>query len=122
MFRMSIKLLHVSTVCISFAYAFKNLQEPSEEPFDISLVSREVRSLPLQEKNAPGKKAPAAAASTPVSAVDAYQKLLSSIPEFSGFGRLFKVCIVFQFLSSVFFLTSTYANFLNFCSPLNPWS
>ncbi|KAF8684302.1 hypothetical protein HU200_044353 [Digitaria exilis] len=65
--------------------------EPSEEPFDISLVSREVRLLPLQEKKAPGKKAPAAAAApAPVSAVDAYQKMLSSIPEFSGFGRLFK--------------------------------
>nr|CAB3501492.1 unnamed protein product [Digitaria exilis] len=64
--------------------------EPSEEPFDISLVSREIRSLPLQEKK-PGKKAPAAAAApAPVSAVDAYQKMLSSIPEFSGFGRLFK--------------------------------
>ncbi|KAG2553554.1 coatomer subunit gamma-1-like isoform X2 [Panicum virgatum] len=65
--------------------------EPSEEPFDISLVSREVRSLPLQEKKAPGKKAPAAAAApAPVAAVDAYQKMLSSIPEFTGFGRLFK--------------------------------
>ncbi|CAN6290123.1 unnamed protein product [Urochloa humidicola] len=65
--------------------------EPSEKPFDISSVSREVRSLPLQEKKAPGKKAPPAApAPAPVSAVDAYHKMLSSIPEFSGFGRLFK--------------------------------
>ncbi|CAL4938408.1 unnamed protein product [Urochloa decumbens] len=64
--------------------------EPSEKPFDISSVSREVRSLPLQEKKAPGKKAPAAAAPAPVSAVDAYHKMLSSIPEFSGFGKLFK--------------------------------
>ncbi|RLN39967.1 hypothetical protein C2845_PM01G08390 [Panicum miliaceum] len=81
----------------SFDVALANLEaslrtyEPSEEPFDISLVSREVRSLPLQEKKAPGKKAPAAAAApAPVSAVDAYQKMLSSIPEFAGFGRLFK--------------------------------
>jgi coatomer protein complex subunit gamma len=67
--------------------------EPSEEPFDISLVSREVKSQPLQEKKAPGKKPPAGApAPAPVPAVDAYQKILSSIPEFSGFGRLFKVC------------------------------
>ncbi|KAL6648518.1 hypothetical protein ACP70R_012742 [Stipagrostis hirtigluma subsp. patula] len=68
--------------------------EPSEEPFDISLVSREVKSQPLQDKKAPGKKptAAAAAAPAPVSAVDAYQKMLSSIPEFSGFGRLFKSC------------------------------
>nr|AAN60990.1 Putative Nonclathrin coat protein gamma - like protein [Oryza sativa Japonica Group] len=65
--------------------------EPSEEPFDISLVSREVKSQPLQEKKAPGKKPPAGApAPAPVPAVDAYQKILSSIPEFSGFGRLFK--------------------------------
>uniref|UniRef100_A0A0E0KAT6 Coatomer subunit gamma n=1 Tax=Oryza punctata TaxID=4537 RepID=A0A0E0KAT6_ORYPU len=65
--------------------------EPSEEPFDISLVSREVKSQPLQEKRAPGKKPPAGApAPAPVPAVDAYQKILSSIPEFSGFGRLFK--------------------------------
>jgi coatomer protein complex subunit gamma len=62
-------------------------------------VSREVRSLPLKEKAAPGKKPPAAAAApAPVSTVDAYQKMLSSIPEFSGFGRLFKVCILFCLL------------------------
>ncbi|KAL6596335.1 hypothetical protein ACP70R_047699 [Stipagrostis hirtigluma subsp. patula] len=69
--------------------------EPSEERFDISLVSREVKSQPLQDKKAPGKKptAAAAAAPAPVSAVDAYQKMLSSIPEFSGFGRLFKALL-----------------------------
>lgn len=65
--------------------------EPSEEPFDIYLVSREVKSQPPQEKKGPGKKPPAGApAPAPVSAVDAYQKMLSSIPEFSGFGKLFK--------------------------------
>uniref|UniRef100_A0ACD5XIH9 Uncharacterized protein n=1 Tax=Avena sativa TaxID=4498 RepID=A0ACD5XIH9_AVESA len=65
--------------------------EPSEEPFDISLVSREAKSRPLQDKKVPGKKPPAGApAHAPVSAVDAYQKVLSSIAEFSGFGRLFK--------------------------------
>lgn len=65
--------------------------EPSEEPFDISLVSREAKSQPLQDKKAPGKKPPAGApALAPVSAVDAYQKVLSSIAEFSDFGRLFK--------------------------------
>ncbi|EEE58633.1 hypothetical protein OsJ_09998 [Oryza sativa Japonica Group] len=68
-----------------------NLRNPLREPFDISLVSREVKSQPLQEKKAPGKKPPAGApAPAPVPAVDAYQKILSSIPEFSGFGRLFK--------------------------------
>lgn len=65
--------------------------EPSEEPFDISLVSREAKSQPLQDKKAPGKKPPAGVPPpAPVSAVDAYQKMLSSIAEFSGFGRLFK--------------------------------
>lgn len=65
--------------------------EPSEEPFDISLVSREAKSRPLQDKKVPGKKPSAGApAHAPVSAVDAYQKVLSSIAEFSGFGRLFK--------------------------------
>ncbi|TVU47821.1 hypothetical protein EJB05_07430 [Eragrostis curvula] len=67
--------------------------EPSEKPFDISLVSREVKSHPIHEK-APGKKphatAVAAATPAPVSAVDSYHKMLSSIPEFSGFGKLFK--------------------------------
>ena len=58
-------------------------------------MSREARSHPLQDKKAPGKKPPAGApAPAPVSAVDAYQKMLSSIAEFSGFGRLFKVCTV----------------------------
>jgi coatomer subunit gamma len=63
-------------------------------------VSREVRSLPPKEKAAPGKRPPAgaAAAAAPVSTVDAYQKMLSFIPEFSGFGRLFKVCILFYLL------------------------
>lgn len=65
--------------------------EPSEEPFDINSVPREVKSQPLAEKKAPGKKQPAGAPpSGPPSTVDAYEKLLSSIPEFSSFGKLFK--------------------------------
>ncbi|KAJ1704739.1 hypothetical protein LUZ63_004518 [Rhynchospora breviuscula] len=67
--------------------------EPSETPFDISSVPREVRSQPLAEKKAPGKKptGPAGPTSGPVvSAIDAYEKLLSSIPEFAAFGKLFK--------------------------------
>jgi len=68
------------------------IQEPSEEPFDINSVPKEIKSQPLAEKKAPGKKptglgAPPAA---PVSTVDAYEKLLSSIPEFANFGKLFK--------------------------------
>ena len=69
-------------------------QNPTEEPFDIDSVPREVKSLPLVEKKAPGKKptplGPPPPA--PTSASDAYERLLSSIPEFANFGKLFKVC------------------------------
>ncbi|XP_078170528.1 coatomer gamma-2 subunit, putative / gamma-2 coat protein, putative / gamma-2 COP [Carex rostrata] len=67
--------------------------EPSEAPFDISSVPREVRSQPLADKKATGKKptGPVGPTSGPVvSAIDAYEKLLSSIPEFAAFGKLFK--------------------------------
>ncbi|KAK1276354.1 Coatomer subunit gamma [Acorus gramineus] len=66
--------------------------EPSEEPFDISAVPREVKTQPLAEKKATGKK-PAGLGeppSGPPSTVDAYEQLLSSISEFSSFGKLFK--------------------------------
>ncbi|KAK4491389.1 hypothetical protein RD792_002132, partial [Penstemon davidsonii] len=68
------------------------IQDPLEEPFDINSVPKEVKSQPLAEKKASGKKptglgAPPAA---PASAADAYEKLLSSIPEFAAFGKLFK--------------------------------
>ncbi|KAK4794751.1 hypothetical protein SAY86_012745 [Trapa natans] len=66
--------------------------EPSDEPFDISSVPREVKTQPHAEKNAPSKK-PTGLGSPPtgpVATVDTYEKLLSSIPEFSGFGKLFK--------------------------------
>ncbi|KAJ4964927.1 hypothetical protein NE237_016776 [Protea cynaroides] len=66
--------------------------EPSEESFDIDSVPKEVKSQPLAEKKAPGKKPAALGAlpTGPTSTIDAYEKLLSSIPEFSGFGQLFK--------------------------------
>ncbi|KAF8772434.1 hypothetical protein HU200_005760 [Digitaria exilis] len=67
--------------------------EPSDVPFDISSVSKETKSQPLAEKKSTGKKptGPASAVSGPVSTVDAsYEKLLSSIPEFADFGKLFK--------------------------------
>ncbi|KAF2316383.1 hypothetical protein GH714_041724 [Hevea brasiliensis] len=66
--------------------------EPSEEPFDIHSVPKEVKSQPLAEKKAPGKK-PTGLGAPPIgppSTVDAYERLLSSIPEFSNFGKLFK--------------------------------
>ncbi|XP_065855289.1 coatomer subunit gamma-2 [Euphorbia lathyris] len=66
--------------------------EASEEPFDIHSVPREVKSQPLAEKKAPGKKPTGISAlpAGPPSTVDAYERLLSSIPEFSSFGKLFK--------------------------------
>ncbi|KAL7206687.1 hypothetical protein ACSBR2_019409 [Camellia fascicularis] len=67
------------------------VQEPSEEPFDIDSVPKEVKSLPLAEKKAPGKKPTGlgAAPTAPTSTVDACEKLLSSIPEFLSFGKHF---------------------------------
>ncbi|XP_042042774.1 coatomer subunit gamma-2-like [Salvia splendens] len=67
-------------------------QNPTEEPFDINSVPREVKSLPLVEKKAPGKKPTALGGlpPAPTSASDAYERLLSSIPKFANFGKLFK--------------------------------
>ncbi|CAM8922598.1 unnamed protein product [Rhodiola kirilowii] len=66
--------------------------EPSEEPFDINSVPKEIKSQTVGDKKAPGKKPTGLGAppSAPTYSVDAYQKLLSSIPEFSTFGKLFK--------------------------------
>ncbi|KAI4318627.1 hypothetical protein MLD38_032305 [Melastoma candidum] len=65
--------------------------EPSDEPFDITSVPREVKSQPLAEKRAPGRTpASLAAPATTTSTIDTYERLLSSIPEFSNFGKLFK--------------------------------
>lgn len=70
----------------------KYITNPAEEPFDINFVPKDVKSQPLAEKKAPGKKptglgAPPAA---PTSASDSYEKLLSSIPEFAKFGKIVK--------------------------------
>ncbi|KAM3402237.1 hypothetical protein ACQJBY_006269 [Aegilops geniculata] len=73
--------------------------EPSEVPFDISSVPKETKSQPLAEKKATGKKStgPASAVNGPVPTIDAsYEKLLSSIPEFAGFGKLFKSSTPFE--------------------------
>ncbi|AES89090.1 putative coatomer/calthrin adaptor appendage subdomain, coatomer gamma subunit [Medicago truncatula] len=67
--------------------------EPSEEAFDINLVPKEVKSQPLAEKKAPGKKPTGglgAPPSGPPSTVDSYEKQLLSIPEFANFGKPFK--------------------------------
>ncbi|GKV21165.1 hypothetical protein SLEP1_g31170 [Rubroshorea leprosula] len=65
---------------------------PSEEPFDIHSVPKEVKTQPLVEKKAPGKKPAGLGAppSGPATTVDAYERLLSSVPEFSNFGKVFK--------------------------------
>ncbi|KAK4742301.1 hypothetical protein SAY87_000302 [Trapa incisa] len=65
---------------------------PSDEPFDISSVLREVKVQSLAEKKASSKKpsgldAPPAG---PTATVNAYERILSSISEFSSFGKLFK--------------------------------
>ncbi|KAG0500731.1 hypothetical protein HPP92_000803 [Vanilla planifolia] len=66
--------------------------EPSEEPFNISSVSKEVKPQPLTEKKIQGKKPSGFGVSSNgvTQSVDTYEKLLSSFPEFSGFGPLFK--------------------------------
>ncbi|KAH1072312.1 hypothetical protein J1N35_024640 [Gossypium stocksii] len=66
--------------------------EPSEESFDINSVPKEVKIQPLAEKKAPGKKPTCHGGPPPgpPSTIDAYEKLLSSIPEFANFGKLFK--------------------------------
>jgi len=56
-------------------------------------VPKEVKSQPLAEKKVANKK-PTGLGAPPISqssGADAYEKLLSSIPEFSAFGKLFKV-------------------------------
>ncbi|KAI7742130.1 hypothetical protein M8C21_003534 [Ambrosia artemisiifolia] len=66
--------------------------EPSEEPFDISSVSKAVKSQPFAEKKAAAKKTTGLGAppAGPTSTADTYEKILLSIPEFSTFGKLFK--------------------------------
>ncbi|CAA0826430.1 Coatomer subunit gamma [Striga hermonthica] len=68
------------------------VQNPMEEPFDINSVPKDVRSQPLAEKKAIGKKQTGLGAPppAPTSAADAYERLLSAIPEFGSFGKLFK--------------------------------
>ncbi|XP_058750527.1 coatomer subunit gamma [Vicia villosa] len=65
---------------------------PSEVAFDIRLVPKEVKSQPLTEKKAQGKKPTGLGAppSGPPSTVDSYERQLLSIPEFANYGKLFK--------------------------------
>lgn len=86
-------MLHAQLLIIFSCVFSTQVQEPSEEPFDIDSVPKEVKSQPLAEKKAPGKKPTGlgAAPAGPMSTIDTYEKMLSSIPEFSSFGKLFKV-------------------------------
>ena len=56
-------------------------------------MPREVKSQPLAEKKASGKKPTGLGAPPrgPSSTADSYERLLLSIPEFASFGKLFKV-------------------------------
>ncbi|CAK9218113.1 unnamed protein product [Sphagnum troendelagicum] len=74
--------------------------EPSERPFDVAAVSTEVKPQPFTEKKAPTSKkagkdtnqiATANGGGLPGHKTsDSYERLLNSIPEFAGFGKLFK--------------------------------
>ncbi|MCD7449341.1 hypothetical protein HAX54_051282, partial [Datura stramonium] len=84
--------LYLNTLAGDGAVVETDYEEPSEEPFDIHSVPKEVKSQPLAEKKAPGKKLTGLGALPvgPTSAVDSYERLLSSIPEFASYGKLFK--------------------------------
>ncbi|XP_027191338.1 coatomer subunit gamma [Cicer arietinum] len=81
----------LDTPLVNLETSLKNY-EPSEEAFDINLVPKEVKSQPLADKKAAGKKPTGLGAppTGPASTVDSYERLLLSIPEFANFGKLFK--------------------------------
>ncbi|KAI3441307.1 Coatomer subunit gamma [Psidium guajava] len=66
--------------------------EPADQPFDIDSVPKDIKAQPLAEKKASGKKPIGLGAppTAPSAAVDPYDRLLSSIPEFTSYGELFK--------------------------------
>ena len=84
------------------------LQEPSERPFDLAAVPTYVKSQQQVEKKAPTRSDKKAAKDASQKAADigasksfeAYEKLLNSIPQFAGFGKLFKVLQSFLFMVS----------------------
>lgn len=76
------------------------LQEPSDRPFDLGAVSKDVRSHQQVEKKAPTRSEKKAAKNASQKAAadggasksfEAYEKLLNSIPQFASFGKLFTV-------------------------------
>ncbi|XP_024367632.1 coatomer subunit gamma-2 [Physcomitrium patens] len=78
----------------------KSLQsyEPTDRAFDLAAVPRDVKAHQQVEKKAPtGKEKKAAKDASQKAAegkasntFEAYEKLLNSIPQFAGFGKLFK--------------------------------
>lgn len=69
-------------------------------------MPKEVKSHTLAEKKAPGKKPTGLGAipSGPSSTADAYEKMLSAIPEFANFGKLFKVLSLYSSSTILFFM------------------
>lgn len=70
----------------------------------MAAVSRDVKPQPQVEKKAPTSKKAAKDASQKASAnggspntFEAYERLLNSIPQFAGFGKLFKVLRSYTF-------------------------
>jgi coatomer protein complex subunit gamma len=74
------------------------MQESSDRPFDLAAVPRDVKQQLKVEKKAPtskekkaAKDASQKAAADGAVADGAYERLLNAIPQFAGFGKLFKV-------------------------------
>ena len=75
-------------------------QEPSDRPFDLAAVPRDVKPQPQVEKKAPTNREKKAAKDVSLKAgadggasntFEAYERLLNAIPQFASFGKLFKV-------------------------------
>lgn len=76
------------------------MQESSDRPFDLAAVPRDLKPQLHVEKKAPTSKEKKAAKDASQKAAadggapntfEAYEKLLNTIPQFAGFGKLFKV-------------------------------
>ncbi|KAG0616027.1 hypothetical protein M758_5G084800 [Ceratodon purpureus] len=79
--------------------------EPSERPFDLAAVPRDLKPQVQVEKKAPTNREKKAAKDASLKAgvdggasntFEAYEKLLNAIPQFAGFGKLFKSSAVVE--------------------------
>jgi hypothetical protein len=100
------------------------LQEASERPFDIAAVPKDVKpQATVEKKSATSKKVGKDVSQNTTangglsSGPDSYEKLLNSIPEFAGFGKLFKV---FFHTKSSISCHHIYWTFFTVVT-LNPW-